>query len=78
MTVRTGRDGKSYPATPLSRAERNRARWTAHRLVCRDGLSIRAAQQAMAEAGLRRSTGIIASDLANFRCPDCPREQVDD
>jgi hypothetical protein len=39
--LRHGRDGKSYPARPLSREQRNAARWLAHRLVHCDGLSIR-------------------------------------
>lgn len=69
--TRRGRDGKSYPASPLTREQRNRARRTAHALVCRDGLSIRAAQARMAEAGVRRSIGIIARDLADYECPAC-------
>lgn len=70
--MRRGTDGKMYRAVPLRRQDRNRARWMAHRLVHRDGLSIRAAQARMAEAGLRRSVGIIARDLADFECPHCP------
>lgn len=70
--TRLGRDGKSYPASPLTRQDRNRARWMAHHLVHRDGLSIRAAQARMAEAGLRRSVGIIMQDLEGFECPHCP------
>jgi hypothetical protein len=73
-------DGKLYPPRPLTRAERNRARWLAHNLVHRDGLSIRAAQRAMAAQGVRRSVGIIARDLADYECPACrggppPRRQ---
>jgi hypothetical protein len=67
--VRRGRDGKLYPAAPLTRTERGRARWLAHQLVHSDGLSIRAAQARMAEAGLRRSRGAIAADLAGYECP---------
>jgi hypothetical protein len=70
-TTRRGRDGKSYPATPLTREERNRARRLAHQLVHRDGLSIRAVQQRMAEAGIHRSIGTIAADLAGYECPHC-------
>jgi hypothetical protein len=70
-TMRLGRDGKSYPASPLTREERNRARWMAHNLVHGDGLSIRAAQARMAEAGLRRSRGAIGADLAGYECPRC-------
>lgn len=70
--VRRGTDGKMYRAVPLSRQERNRARWLAHQLVHRDGLSIKAAQKVMAGSyGLRRSVGILMKDLANFECPDC-------
>lgn len=73
IVVRRGADGKDYPSQPLTRAERNRARWLAHNLVHRDGLSIRVAQKAMAEHhDVRRSVGIIARDLADFECPHCP------
>lgn len=75
--LRTGRDGKQYPSQALGRQELNRARWMAHRLVHRDGMSVRAAQARMAEAGIRRSTGTISRDLRDFECPDCPRDQVD-
>ena len=70
--VRRGLDGKLYPATPLTHKQRNRARWAAHNLVHRDGLSIRAAQQVMAKAGIRRSRGIIMRDLQDYQCPHCP------
>lgn len=69
--TRTGRDGKAYPARPLTREELNRARWLAHNLVCRDHHSVRAAQQLLAQAGIRRSIGTIAADLADFECPHC-------
>ena len=70
--VRRGRDGKLYPAAPLTRTERGRARWLAHQLVHADGLSIRAAQAAMVQThGLRRSRGAIAADLAGYECPRC-------
>ncbi|MGH3218970.1 MAG: hypothetical protein ACRDPY_09730 [Streptosporangiaceae bacterium] len=70
--VRRGRDGKSYPAAPLTRQERGRAIRLAHNLVHRDGLSLRAAQEMMlAEHGIRRSIGAIAADLAGFECPSC-------
>jgi hypothetical protein len=43
------------PARPLTREQRNRARWPAHNLVCRDRLSQRAAPRTIAEVyGLRR------------------------
>jgi hypothetical protein len=67
-----GRDGKSYPAAALSRQERNQARWLAHNLHCRDGLSVRAVQDVMLRSyGLRRSRGAISADLAGFECPRC-------
>jgi hypothetical protein len=70
--VRRGLDGKLYPAAPLTRTERGRARWLAHQLVHSDGLSIRAAQASMAQTyGLRRSRGAIAADLAGYECPRC-------
>ena len=73
ITVKVGQDGKRYPAAPLTREERNRARWLAHNLVHRDGLSVRQAQRAMAErCGVRRAVGTIARDLADFECPRCP------
>jgi hypothetical protein len=43
-----------------------------HHLHCRDGLSIRAAQRVMlGRYGIRRSTGILCRDLANYECPAC-------
>jgi hypothetical protein len=73
IVVELRRDGKFYPlGGVLEPAERNRARWLAHRLVCRDHLSIRQAQAAMlAQHGLRRSLGILHRDLVNYQCPDC-------
>jgi hypothetical protein len=57
---------------PLTPRERDRARWLAHNLVHRDGLSVRQEQRAMAERyGLRRAVGTIARDLADFECPAC-------
>jgi hypothetical protein len=74
--VTRGADGKLYPARSLGHAERNRARWMIHNLHCRDGLSLRAAQRAMAESyGVRRSMGTICADLANFECPSCAPAQ---
>jgi len=70
-----GTDGKLYQATPLTKPERNRARWLAHHLVHRDGWSIRAARRIMADRyGVFRSTGAIAADLANYVCPHCDDE----
>ena len=65
-----GRDGKLYPPRmPLPRADLNRARWAAHRLICGQGLSYRAAQAVMRdERGIRRSLGTIAYDIRNFNC----------
>ena len=67
-----GRDGRLYPARPLTPEERSRAVRLAHLLVHRDRLSIRLAQQVMAEQhGLRRSVGAIARDLAGWVCDLC-------
>jgi hypothetical protein len=64
-------DGKLYPARQLTREQRNRARWLAHNLVHRDGLSIRQAQRAMIEQGVRRSVGSIVRDLRLWECLVC-------
>jgi hypothetical protein len=75
-----GTDQKLYPARQLSGAELNRMRRLAHNLVCRDRMSIRAAQRTLRESyGVRRSVGAIHKDLARFYCgPQClsvPAEQ---
>lgn len=69
--VRTGLDGKRRTARALTPQERSRAVRAAHQLVCGQRLSIRAAQARMAEAGMRRSVGAIASDLRRFVCDRC-------
>lgn len=69
--TRTGRDGRQYLAAPLTSQERSAAIRLAHRLVCVQGLSIRAAQAQMAEDGIRRSRGALAADLANYECARC-------
>jgi len=67
-----GIDGRLYPAKPLTREQRSRARVLAHNLVHRDHLSIRAARHVMAESyGVRRSVGAIAADLRDYECPAC-------
>jgi hypothetical protein len=72
IEVKRGADGRLYPARPLTHEERNRARWLAHNLVHRDGLSVRQAQRAMAERyGVRRAVGTIARDLELFTCRVC-------
>jgi hypothetical protein len=72
VVLRRGRDGKDYPAAPLTRTERRRARWLSHTLIHRDGLSIRAARKVMAEShGVRRSVGAIAADLRGYECAAC-------
>jgi len=72
VEVIRGRDGKLYPVGGhMPRAQRNRARWLAHRLRCQDGLSVRQVQAAMEQQGVRRSIGIIARDLRLFECPAC-------
>ena len=72
IEVKAGKHGKLYPARPMTHRERNVARWAAHDLVHRDGMSIRQAQRVMAGRGLRRSVGQICADLNNFECPRCP------
>ena len=71
MPVVTGRDGKTYPAWRLSRADRVRAIRLAHSLCHGDRLSVRAAQEQTARSGVRRSRGAIANDLARFTCEVC-------
>jgi hypothetical protein len=79
IEVRRGRDGKLYPPrmpTPLR--EQELARSLAHALVCRDGLSIRAAQKVMLEQrGVRRSLGALHKYLHGFTCPSCEEEAGD-
>lgn len=72
IEVARGADSKLYPARPLMHEQRNRARWLAHNLVHRDGLSVRQAQRVMAaQHGIRRSVGTIARNLVLFACPQC-------
>jgi hypothetical protein len=73
IEVRRGRDGKLYPVRmPTPEEERGRARWLAHDLVHRGGLSLRQAQQAMREVyGVRRSLGQVHADLHRFECEWC-------
>lgn len=74
VPVERRRDGKLHPlGGRLPEPERKRARWLAHNLVHRDGLSIQQAQRVMAESyGLRRSLGSIMRDLQRWECPRCP------
>lgn len=78
IEVMVGRDGKRYPVGgDLPPDQRRRARWMIHNLHCRDGLSIRAAQQVMLEQhGLRRSIGILARDLRDYQCPACAEPET--
>lgn len=70
--TRLSRNGRQYPAAPLTRQERGRAIRLAHFLVHDRGLSIRRARQVMAaDYGVTRSVGIIARDLADYECPAC-------
>jgi hypothetical protein len=72
LEVERRADGKAYPVRFLSPAERARARVLAHRLHCREGLTVRATQRALAaEHGLRRSLGSIMKDLQGWECPQC-------
>lgn len=72
IEVQRGRDGKRYPAGPLTTRQLAEARGLAHWLVHRDRMSIRAAQRVMLERyGVRRAVGTIARDLELFTCPHC-------
>jgi len=72
IVLRRGRDGKDYPARPLTRQERARAIRLAHQLVHDHHLSVRVAQQVMADRyGIRRAVGSIAHDLEAFECQAC-------
>jgi hypothetical protein len=72
VEVRRGADSKLYPAHPLPKVERWRAVNLAHRVRCRDGLSIRQVRRVMAQQfGVRRTVGSIARDLALFTCSRC-------
>lgn len=65
-------DSKLYPeGGVLPERERWRAIRLAHRAVCRDRLSYRAAQQALADAGIRRSLGQLHHDVASYVCSLC-------
>jgi hypothetical protein len=79
VEVTRGADGKKYPADlPWPRERLNQARWLAHNLVHRDGLTIKAAQRVMLESyALRRSVGAIHKDLRLFECPSCRDESPD-
>jgi hypothetical protein len=72
ITVKAGKDGKRYPAGPLTDEERRRARDLAHHLHCRARLSVRQAQRVLAEQyGYRRAVGTIMRDLELFTCDWC-------
>ena len=72
-----GTDRKLYSAR-LTPEQRRRAINAAHYLVCQRYMTIRAAQQAMADGyGIRRSTGAIHADLRNFVCVNCHDPGVD-
>jgi hypothetical protein len=65
-------DGKSYPpGGVLPEPQRWRAVNLAHRYRCRDQLSVRQVQAALGRAGIRRSLGMIARDLARYGCDVC-------
>jgi len=65
-------DGRRYPpGGTLPERERWRAINLAHRLHCRDKLSFRATQAALAQQGIRRSLGQLSKDLANYACDIC-------
>ena len=73
VEVQVNRDGRRYPVGwQLPPEQRQRARAVPHTLVCRDQLSIRAAQRVLLEGhAIRRSVGSIFSDLHRFQCSRC-------
>jgi hypothetical protein len=67
-----GRDRKLYLVSPRSPEALAQIRETEHRLRCRDGLSVRQVQAALAsEHGVRRSLGAIMRDLKGWQCEAC-------
>jgi hypothetical protein len=71
LMYRRGGDGKSYPAHPLSEAERLRIARLVHQLRCTDGLPVRRVRAALAAAGITRSAGSVVADLHRWRCVHC-------
>ena len=72
VLVEKRRDGKIHPlGGHLSGVQWNRAVNYAHRFRCRDGLSYRKVQVALAELGIRRSLGQIHHDVRAFECARC-------
>lgn len=71
MRYGLGRDGKAYPAHPLSEAERLHIARRVHQLHCTDGLSIEGVRAALADAGMQRSAGSVHTALHRWPCPDC-------
>jgi hypothetical protein len=72
IEVERRRDGRRYPpGGSLPEPLRWRAASLAHQLHCRDGLTIRATQQALAARGLRHSVGMIHRDLTRYACDAC-------
>jgi hypothetical protein len=70
-TVRA-RDGKRHPVEPVSPDQAKLVKIAVHRLVCGQGLSIRAAQRELAaQYGLRRSIGRIWAILHDYTCSRC-------
>lgn len=71
--VRVASDGRLYPPSwpHMPPAERQRLRDIEHDYHCRQGLSIRQTQAAMAREGIRRSVGQLHQDLTRFECSHC-------
>jgi hypothetical protein len=68
-------DGKLHPpGGSLPWPQRREVIGLAHASRCRDGLSYRATQRALAEAGYRRSIGIIYHDVTHYGCRYCQPE----
>jgi hypothetical protein len=68
---RRGRDGKAYPAHPLSEAGRVRIARRVHQLRCTGGLTVQGVRAALAAEGITRSAGSVHADLHRWRCTHC-------
>jgi hypothetical protein len=75
LVVERRPDGRLYPeGGSLPWPQRREVIGLAHASRCRDGLSFRATQRALAEAGYRRSIGIIYHDVTHYGCMWCDPE----
>jgi hypothetical protein len=79
LVVERRRDGRCYPVGGvLAEDQRRAAIAAAHASRCRDGRSFRATQRALAEAGIRRSLGMIYRDVTTWGCRWCNPEAFED